>query len=233
MRTPELDAFAAALRELPGVVALWVGGSLATGDYRPGVSDLDLVALVEDGMPEEVRSLHAAVAPDAKLGCVYVDVATVADVDRPHPTYTHGIWIDRPLSAIARAELVQSGYALFGPGPAETLAPMTARDVRAAVRADLDGYWRGALHRPWAWLDVDLQDLALTTAARADYTGRTGALITKSAAIDRLRVLGVPSWLVDRTRARRDGVLLAYGHVRGAVDAWRLMSRTRHRLSGR
>ena len=40
-----LDAFAGELAALGWVSDLLVGGSLATGDYVPGVSDLDLVAL--------------------------------------------------------------------------------------------------------------------------------------------------------------------------------------------
>lgn len=228
-----LDQFAARLRDIPEVTALWVAGSLATGDYRPGVSDLDLVALLDGPPQDQVRDLHAAVPPAAKLGCVYVDVSSIAEVAAHHPTYTHGVWIDRPLSGIARAELLQSGYAVFGPPPAEVLAPMSADDVRAAARAELDGYWRGALRRTWEWLDIDMQDLALTTAARAEHAGRTGELITKSAAIEELPRLGVPGWLVDRTRTRRDGVLLAYGHLRGAILAWRLIRRARRRVSRR
>ncbi|WP_405498277.1 nucleotidyltransferase domain-containing protein [Nocardia sp. NBC_00511] len=38
--------FGADLRCATEVVALCVGGSLATGDYRAGVSDIDLVAIV-------------------------------------------------------------------------------------------------------------------------------------------------------------------------------------------
>lgn len=225
--TPELDSFAAALHTLPGVHALWVGGSAATGDYRPGVSDLDLVALVDGPPPDAVRDLHRDVPAAVRLGCVYVDLASIGETARRHPTYTHGVWIERPLSGLARAELLQSGYAVFGPGPTDALAPMTADDVRAAVRAELDGYWRGSLGRPWEWLDIEMQDLALTTAARAVHALDTGELITKSTAIDDLAGLGVPAWLVDRTATRRDGVLLAYGHLRGAVAAWLLMSRTR------
>jgi predicted nucleotidyltransferase len=37
------------------VEALYVGGSLATGDYRPGVSDLDVVAIITERFGDEGR----------------------------------------------------------------------------------------------------------------------------------------------------------------------------------
>jgi hypothetical protein len=42
-----LSAFGDRLRELGWVTDLWVAGSLATGDHVPGVSDVDLVAVVD------------------------------------------------------------------------------------------------------------------------------------------------------------------------------------------
>jgi len=75
------SALAASLTELPWVSELWVAGSLATGDYVPGVSDLDLVAVTDGAVTEERtarlvalhRELDAGAASGADLGCVYVD----------------------------------------------------------------------------------------------------------------------------------------------------------------
>ena len=44
---PAVSALADRLADLGWVTGLLVAGSLATGDYVPGVSDLDLVALTE------------------------------------------------------------------------------------------------------------------------------------------------------------------------------------------
>ena len=67
------------LAALGWVTALHVGGSLATGDHRAGVSDLDLVALTDGPRHRErqcqpLRAIHEAVPPTAKLGCTYVPV---------------------------------------------------------------------------------------------------------------------------------------------------------------
>ena len=78
---PLASALAARLTELPWVSELWVAGSLATGDYVPGVSDLDLVAVTDGAVTEDRtarlvaihRELDAGAASGADLGCVYVD----------------------------------------------------------------------------------------------------------------------------------------------------------------
>jgi predicted nucleotidyltransferase len=63
---------------------LLVAGSLATGDYVPGVSDLDLVALTAGPVGPEGqqiltgvhRDLDRGAAEGLDLGCAYVDAGT-------------------------------------------------------------------------------------------------------------------------------------------------------------
>jgi hypothetical protein len=83
------------LGELGWVTDLLVAGSLATGDYVPGVSDLDLVALTRGpagltGGPvglarQEIltdlhRELDQGAAQGLDLGCVYVDSDRLTDL---------------------------------------------------------------------------------------------------------------------------------------------------------
>ena len=166
--------FGRQLESLGWVTDLLVAGSLATGDYLPGVSDLDLVAMVDgpvDGHRQSLlvavhRQLDAGVAAGLQLGCVYVDVGRSADVRIRHPTWTHGLLVQRILSGITRAELVRHGYAVFGRSPRDVLPAMSADDVREAGRAELTGYWAWAARRPWLWLDPVMTDLGLTSMAR-------------------------------------------------------------------
>jgi hypothetical protein len=229
-----LAGFAHALRDLGWVGALLVGGSLAAGDYRPGISDLDLVAVVHGPVTPERRTAIAAeharveAGPGAalKLGCTWVEAATLDDVRREHPTWTHGELYDRWLSSLARVDLVRNGYSLFGPAPAELLPPADDEAVRTAVRAELDGYWTAVSRRVLPWRHTWLVDLALVTMSRAEHALRTGDLITKQQAIGQLPSLGVPAWLVDEVRARRAGA--AGGsrrRLRGAIIARRVTRR--------
>lgn len=210
---------------------LFVGGSAASGDHRPGVSDLDLVALTAGPVDADRRAtlawlhrdLDSGAAAGQALGCVYVDAATLSDPGRRHPTWTHGAMVVRPLTPIARAELVLFGDTVFGRSPRSVLPAVDADDIRRAARAELTGYWATAAARPWWWLDRTMIDLGLTAMARGRHALWTGTLITKTAAIDEVRA---PAWLVEQVRARREGVDVRSPLIRGAWWAWRDVRRT-------
>lgn len=226
-----VEALARRLRGVGWVTELFVGGSLATGDYRAGVSDLDLVALTEGPVDEARRSelaeihraLDATLAAGASLGCVYVADSALADPGARHPTWTHGDLIERELSAIVRAELVRYGRAVFGRAPREVLPAVSDDDVRRAAQAELTGYWASAARHPWWWLDPVFADLSLTAMARGRHTVATGELITKTAAIDKVNA---PHWLRTELRSRRGGMPVRSPRLRAAWIAWNDARRT-------
>jgi hypothetical protein len=219
------------LDDLGWVTDLLVAGSLATGDYVPGVSDLDLVALTEGPVSlarqESLAGLHRELDQDAAqgldLGCVYVDAGRLADLEALHPTWTHGSLVQRILSGVTRAELVRHGFAVLGRPPAAVLPDMTDDDVRGAARAELCGYWARAARRPLWWLNPVIADLGLTSMARGRHAMQSGQLLTKSQAIEQAHA---PAWLKDQLRARRQGRQVASPRTRTALIAWRDARRT-------
>ncbi|MFI2650415.1 nucleotidyltransferase domain-containing protein [Micromonospora fulviviridis] len=225
VRLPVVDEFAGELGALGWVSDLLVAGSLATGDYRPGVSDLDLVALTagpvdaarEAALATVHRRLDAGSAAGLHLGCVYVDSATIPDVHRKHPTWTHGQLVQRILSGITRAELVRHGSAVLGRPPGEAFPPVSDDDVRAAARAELTGYWAWAARRPWLWLDPTLADLGLTSMARGRHALHHGNLLTKTRAVE---AAAAPTWLIGQLAARRRGEPVTSPRLRTALIAW-------------
>jgi Nucleotidyltransferase domain len=227
-----LDNFAAALIPV-GVVALYAGGSLALGDYRHGISDLDLVAVIDAPLDRSAQKAVSVLGFPIKLHCVYVPLDEVGDVKAKHLTWAHGELFPRALSGIARAELLREGVTVLGPPPAELLPPVGHEELREAVHHELSGYWRPVTRRPWLWLQDVYVDIGLTTLARADATLAEGRLITKSQAITRLLDLDVPSRLVDEIRQRRDGLSVSIGRsarLRRAYVARRHMARGIARL---
>ncbi|NUR70102.1 MAG: nucleotidyltransferase domain-containing protein [Hamadaea sp.] len=71
---PVLTTFGDRVRDLAGVAGLYAGGSLAYGDYRPGISDLDVIAVIDRDLDRkqrrQVTELHQS-TPDKKLHCAY------------------------------------------------------------------------------------------------------------------------------------------------------------------
>ncbi len=223
---PAVTALADRLAALSWVRDLLVAGSLATGDYVPGVSDLDLVAVVDGPVDQDRTALLVDLHTDldrgptagTDLGCVYVDQSRLLDPAALHPTWTHGQLVERILSGVTRAELVRHGFAVLGREPSDVLPPMTDDDVRAAARAELCGYWAWAARRPRMWLNPVIADLGLTSMARGRYALETGRLLTKSEAIEQARA---PAWLIDQLRARRRGEPDVSPRARTGWIAWR------------
>jgi hypothetical protein len=228
---PVVEEFGGRLAALGWVTDLLVAGSLATGDYIPRISDLDLVALV-DGPVDTARlatlmtvhrHLDEGTGSDLKLGCVYVDITKLSDIRVEHPTWTHGSLIHRILSGVTRAELVRHGYTVFGRSPRDVFPAMSDDDVREAAHAELTGYWAWAARRPWLWLDPVIADLGLISMARGRYALTNGELLNKTQAIERV---DAPAWLVNQLRARRRGESVTSPRLRTALIAWRDARRT-------
>jgi hypothetical protein len=227
------------LETLGWVSDLMVAGSLATGDYTPRISDLDLVALVDGpvGIDRQAvlsaihRRLDSGTGAGFQLGCVYVDTATVSDVEAQHPTWTHGQLVHRILSKITRAELARHGFEIFGRSPRDVFPGVSDDDIRAAARAELTGYWAWAARRPWMWLDPTLAELGLTSMARGRHALHHGELLTKTQAIQQAHA---PAWLIDQLSARRRGETASSPRLRTALVAWRDACRTvAHAKNGR
>ncbi len=207
---PEVEALAHAIEDL--VVGLYVAGSLATGDYRPGISDIDAVAVVErpprPAVRERLVSVHEELAGSGHgdaVHCGYVPLSDSADPERPHWTWAFGELFRRPLSRIARVELLHDPVVVFGPDPRSWLPPVTEVELRDAARAELTGYWSRALRKRAIWRQDVYVDLGLTVWARAEAAIDEGRLITKTEAIDRMRGRGLPEEIVDGVARRRAG----------------------------
>jgi len=206
-------SFGEALRPVAGVSAFWVAGSLAAGDYRPGISDLDLVALVESPLNHEqqrgLTDLHGGLMDHddraTKLHCDYLSATALDDVAAEHLRWAHGELYRHALSGIARAELLRFGVTVYGPSPADVLPPVDDADLAVAVRGELTGYWTDALRKPHLWLQDVYVDIGLFTLARAVATLQDGRLVTKEEALPRLAGLGVDPDLVAEMTQRRHG----------------------------
>ncbi|MEU6057444.1 nucleotidyltransferase domain-containing protein [Streptomyces sp. NPDC047097] len=208
-----LRRFVSELRGSVPLVAVWAHGSLALGDFQPGRSDLDLIAVVERPVDaqerERLATLHRLLAvehPDAtRLHCSYLPEAALSDAGTDHLTWAHSRMLRRPVTPISRRELLDGGLTLHGPPPTALLPPLAPGELAAHIRRDLRHYWLPATAKPQLWLQDIWVDLGLLVLARATVTLRDGRLITKAEALDELPLLGAPLDVVDDIRARRYG----------------------------
>jgi hypothetical protein len=206
-----LDRFTADISHVVPLAALWAHGSLALGDFQPGRSDFDLVALVDaditDAQRQQLQATHEALIREAPLGdllhCSYVVRSQLAEVGQHHLTWASGALFDRPVSPVSRRELHAGGLCLYGLPPAEVLPPVTDQELADYIRADLRDFYYPATDRADVWLADIWVDLGLLTLGRATVTLQDGRLITKRAALDVLAALNAPADVLRDIRRRR------------------------------
>jgi hypothetical protein len=220
---PLLDRFATDAAGVLPLVALWAHGSLALGDFQPGRSDLDLVALtgatVSPAHKRDLQRMHEALASQEpladKLHCAYVVQGELADFDRDHLVWAHGELFERPVSPVTRRELHQGGRCLAGLEPATVVPPVTDGELKDYVRGDLRDYWYPHTARSDLWLRDIWVDLGLLTFARATVTLTDGRLITKREALEILAGLDAPADVVRDIYQRR------YATAEPMTEDWR------------
>lgn len=203
---------ATALEPIVAPAGVYAGGSLGTGDYAPGVSDLDLVVVLATPLTEpqldSLTRMHRALRrrPEAaKLHCHYIAAGQVGDLATPHPMWDGQRFRARTFTGVARAELLRSGLMIAGAPPATLIPAVSDRELRDAVRGELTGYWTKAASWKLPWWRDGYVDLGLLTLPRAHAALTSGELITKTAAIEGLGSFGVPTRLVDEISQRRGG----------------------------
>jgi hypothetical protein len=217
-----LGRFVRAVQPVVPLVSVWAHGSLAGGDYQPGRSDLDLIAVLgrpctaaeEQRLSEMHESLGGAIPLASQLHCSYCAAAELDDPARPHLTWAHQELMRRPVTPVTRRELHDFGLLLYGKEPAAHLPPVTDQQLAEFVIRDLESFWLPSLDHPQRW-DRDIWvDLGLLTLARATVTVQDGRLITKAEALGVLTRLGAPAEVVDDIRQRR------YGDPGPAAQGW-------------
>jgi hypothetical protein len=208
-----LGRFVGAVQPVVPLVSVWAHGSLAGGDYQPGRSDLDLIAVLarpctaaeEQRLGGVHESLGSAVALASRLHCSYCAAGELDDPSRLHLTWAHKEFLRRRVTPVTRRELHDFGLVLYGEEPATLLPPVTSGQLAEFVVQDLASFWLPSLDHRERW-DRDIWvDLGLLTLARATVTLRDGTLITKARALCVLTELGAPAEVVDDIRQRRYG----------------------------
>jgi hypothetical protein len=208
-----LGRFVTAIQQVLPLVSVWAHGSLAGGDYQPGRSDLDLIAIMsrpctaaeERQLGEMHESLGRAIALASGLHCSYCAAGELDDPARLHLTWAHEEFMHRRVTPVTRRELHEFGLVLYGEEPAALLPAVTGEQLAEFVVQDLESFWVPSLDHPQRWERDIWVDLGLLTLARATETLRDGRLITKAQALCTLEELGAPAEVIDDIRQRRYG----------------------------
>jgi hypothetical protein len=197
-----LDALVAGVQEALGnnFVGLYLRGSLATGDFVPDYSDIDFFAITERPVSEAEFSrlvdLHERLSalPNKYAGHLegpYMprDSARRFRPGEQHPTIHRGeplLWMVQGNNWVLERRVVrEQGITLCGPDPKTLIDPVSAEEIREAVRTRLADWVEFAEHPedPHWWQPLGHSAYVVETMCRAAYTLATGELCSKPGAV--------------------------------------------------
>jgi hypothetical protein len=177
-------------------VGLYLGGSLALGDFNPDRSDLDFVASTVDELPLEtiaaLEAMHTRLWNTGakwarKLDGSYVPQHVLrrwTSNDMPCPFVEEDqFYLTNQGSAVIQRYIIrQHGVVVAGPDPRTFIDPVDAADLRRALRDNIEKWWRPLLDNP-DWLEQgQKQPFAILTMCRALYTLEHGIVVSKPVA---------------------------------------------------
>jgi hypothetical protein len=215
-------------------IGMYLGGSLAAGDFDPQTSDIDFVVITTDELPNEMLSalavIHARMAASGrkwgtKLEGAYIPQHTFRRYDPAfsiHPSVSTGggFGLDGQGSdaIIQRHILREQGIVVTGPAPQTLIDPILPDDLRRAEQATLQEWWAPQLEHPFRLSSREYQAYAVLTMCRALYTLQFGTVVTKPVAAAWAQQAVDEPWaaLIERalTWEHEDGV----DDVNGTLD---------------
>jgi len=189
------------------LVAAWVVGSLATGDFSAARSDIDLVIVAQEGLPQETKEGLARALDHRVLACpahgldliIYRKGALVGIPRTPKYEFSISTGVEweadvsfggpYPGGLIDLATSRQTGRAVQGPHPRELVGPIPDRWIVEELLASL--HWHlGKVHDPF---HDPFGGNAVLNACRALHYLVTGTFVSKSVGAEWfLRTQSVP-----------------------------------------
>ena len=175
-------------------IGLYLGGSLALGDFDPRQSDIDFVAVTVDELPPEMvaalEEMHTRLRATGTKWAMRLDGSYVPQQilrrwtsDQPPCPFVEAdsFQITNQGSAVIQRHIIcQYGVVVTGPNPHTLIDPV--EDLRSPLRDMLEKWWRPLLDDP-AWLNErEKQPFAILSMCRALYTLEHGELASKPVA---------------------------------------------------
>lgn len=184
----------AALEPEPRLLGLYLYGSLATGDFTPGVSDIDLLAVTDGPITpaviDRLGPMHAAIvarlpdwddrievvyAPRQELASFRTQVLDIGVISPGEPLHIVPAGVDWLMNW---HQARHAGAVIWGPPAAALVPETTVAEYVAAVRDHAAAFaaWMPAV------ISARQQAYAVLTLTRALYTVRHGHGASKAAA---------------------------------------------------
>lgn len=193
-------------------------GSVAYGDYKPGKSDVDFVAVLDRSLDESdlevIRGAHRSVSGRPPLDGIYTTPDQLRDGTTPEARFHDGVLVafdEYGGTPITRRELATIGVPIRGTITELDIENDTAV-LRRWVRQNLDTYWADWVRRASGLTPLAIYALlprgmewSVLGITRMLYTLETGEVISKS---------DVAEWAIEHVEDRYHDLLRSVAKIR-------------------
>ncbi len=181
----------------PELVGIYLRGSLASGDFEPERSDIDLLVVTETALNEaqftHLKAFHDQIAASdnayaRRIELAYIDRQSlrVYHPGQQHPTLGQGEELSWQVHGanwlLERWMLREEGRTLTGPNPKTLIDPIPAPGLKGAVASrvlDWAAWARDEADPDWQ-LPLSHKAYAIDTMCRILFTASKGALTSKA-----------------------------------------------------
>jgi hypothetical protein len=182
-------------------LGMYVVGSLALGDFNPDHSDIDLIVVTDQEIPDdlfrELQVLHADFAASNSPWAAKIEAIYIPQQSLHNPVQNAGLYpqIEKGTALFKGAlepgwvfqcyTLREHSLVVSGPDPRILINPIKPEDMRPAVAA-ISGLWLEQAHHDSSWLawirQRANQIFVILTLCRMLYSLTRGGVVSKPVA---------------------------------------------------
>lgn len=210
-------------------IGMYLYGSLASGDFDPGRSDIDFLVVTSEELPDnlvsDLKTTHAHIYESGlewakKMSGAYIPLDAMRKYS---PTGSACPLVNRDEFLVARPEsdwviiryiLYTSGLVIVGPPLQTIIDPVQPEDLRKAVLTLLRNNWMPWIHNADFFNGVGYQPYVTLTMCCALYTLENGDVVSKRRSAEWILAKSDKRW----TNLIKQAMIWHYGDPPGNVE---------------
>ncbi len=176
-------------------IGMYLHGSLALNDFVPERSDVDIVVVTKEVIPEnkleKLKSMHHKITSSnlpyvKRMECTYIPIESLRNYEQEKAYFpclhVGGDFYTDGFGIIEKHVLREKGKVINGPDPKSFIKPVSSDKLKSAALESLKNWWLPKLKDHLKLKEDDYQVYAILTMCRILYTAKFGKVVSKSVA---------------------------------------------------